>query len=63
MRNVVRDPLDDFNDWDDEQYEWLQSRPVCDLCKDPIQEEFYYDLGGMKICEHCKDEGLVYIDD
>lgn len=40
-----------------EQEEWLRSRPVCEFCGDPIQEEVYYEPEpGMKYCPDCFSE-------
>jgi len=33
----------------------LAKRPVCHYCEDHIQEEFYYEINGEIICEHCLD--------
>ena len=32
------DPVSDFNSHDAEQERWLQSRPLCCVCKEHIQE-------------------------
>lgn len=37
---------------------WLDSRPVCDICGEPIQEEFYYDVDGELYCKKCMDAWL-----
>ena len=36
-----------------EQEEWLKSRPVCDECGEPIQDEGYYKFEGDIYCEEC----------
>lgn len=50
----------------DAEDRWLDSRPKCDICGDPIQDEFYYDIDGDKYCEKCKEnydyERRVWID-
>ena len=33
----------------------LAKRPVCDYCKEHIQDDFYYEINGENICEHCLD--------
>ena len=37
-----------------EQEEWLKSRPVCDLCGEPIQDDVFYEPEpGMVYCYDC----------
>jgi formylmethanofuran dehydrogenase subunit E len=36
-----------------EDERWLSSRPVCDRCGEPIQEDGYYDIDGEKWCRAC----------
>lgn len=49
------DPLDDFTRLDRQQAADLERLPVCDYCKQPIQDEFLYDINGEFICEDCLD--------
>lgn len=49
------DPLSDFDRYDRQQEEWLNSRPVCDCCGEPIQDDFCYEINGDLICEDCLD--------
>ena len=49
---------DNYDVWlrHEEETEWkLSMCPVCDYCEDPIQEDFYYEINGEVICEHCLD--------
>ena len=32
---------------------WLESRPVCDVCGQPIQENRMYEIENETVCEHC----------
>lgn len=57
------DPEDDFYERDFEQYQWLKTRPTCDECLEPIQDEYYYKIGGRKYCEACIMSSRKYIDD
>lgn len=58
------DPIRDFNHHDASQRAWLSTRPICDCCGEPIQDEYYYELPKIgKWCEGCLDEGKKYIDD
>lgn len=47
------DPIADFNRHCDEQEEWLQSRPVCSECDEPIQDEHCYEINDELVCEEC----------
>lgn len=46
-------PLADFNRHDAEQQEWLESRPKCSCCEEPIQDDYLYEIDGEYICEDC----------
>lgn len=50
---------DNYDLWeahDREQEQRLAKRPVCDYCQEPIQDDFYYEINGENICEHCLDQ-------
>ena len=36
-----------------EQEAWLNSRPVCDVCGEPIQDEYFYKPEDEIMCESC----------
>ncbi len=38
-----------------EQEKWLAKRPKCDICKEPIQDEFLYDMDGVIMCKKCME--------
>lgn len=38
---------------DREQYKWEQSRPVCDVCGEHIQDEYLFEIDGNYVCEEC----------
>jgi formylmethanofuran dehydrogenase subunit E len=49
--------IPDYNDLHDE-YERkresaLDKYPKCDICGEPITDEFFYDIDGTFICEEC----------
>lgn len=48
-------PLSDFERHERRQQKWLDSRPVCDNCDEPIQEDHYYLINGDNICPHCME--------
>lgn len=44
----------DLRKHEQEQDRWLASRPVCDLCGEPIQDEVYYEPEpGACYCAEC----------
>lgn len=50
---------DNYDQWEAherEQAQRLAKLPVCDICDDPIQDDFYYEISGENICEHCLDQ-------
>ena len=49
-------PLADANRKDRDDQKWLDSRPKCYACGDPIQEDTCYGYNGHKYHISCKDE-------
>ena len=49
------DPLEDFEKLDREQAKQLDELPKCDICGEPIQDEYYYEIGGDLVCRECLD--------
>lgn len=49
------DPLRDFRRHDREEAEWLERRPVCDICGQAIQEDTCYLINDELICRECLD--------
>ena len=50
------DPLADFYNWDAEQdddTDWLKSRPICDYCLKPIEDDIKFDIDDGQFCEDC----------
>lgn len=52
------DPIADFMRRDAEQQKWLDKRPVCEHCGEPIQEEqaFYYADMWFCTAKECEKE-------
>ena len=50
------DPVRDAMKRDKEHQMWLDSLPVCERCKEPIQDRQYYEIEGAKICSECLTE-------
>ena len=49
-------PVRDFDRWDREQTDRLNSLPKCDICGEPIQDEYMYEIGGDRYCESCMND-------
>lgn len=49
----VPDNYDAFEAYQAEQDAWLERRPVCTECGEPIQDDFLYDINGDIYCEEC----------
>lgn len=47
------DPVMDYINHDKEQTRWLLRRPVCDICKEHIQDDVMYKIDGEIYCEEC----------
>lgn len=44
----------DFQKHEQEQERWLASRPVCDMCQEPIQDDIYFEPEpGTCYCDEC----------
>lgn len=54
--NEIPDNYDLWESHDREQAKRLAELPVCDVCDDPIDDDFYYEINGENICEHCMDQ-------
>lgn len=58
------DPLADFARHDAEQSRWLERRPVCSECGEPIQSERCYEVNDELICEECMERNhRKYVED
>lgn len=52
----ISDVYDLWEAHDQKQAKQLAKLPECDYCNDPIQDDFYYEINGENICEHCLDQ-------
>ena len=58
------DPLRDADMYDMERQKELDKLPKCDICGEPIQDDFLYDLDGTLVCDEClKTEYRKPVDD
>lgn len=54
-------PERDFIEYDAEQDEWLQRRPLCECCNEPIQEDKAIYYNDQWFCEACEEEAWEVI--
>lgn len=50
------DPEDDFDHLDLEEAMYHARLPICEKCKNTIEEEDYYEIDGEILCEDCMKE-------
>ena len=48
---------------DIDEQKWLESRPICSVCGEHIQEDECYKVDGELICEDCMSDMRVYTED
>lgn len=46
-----------------EEAEWLERRPICSECGEPIQDEQFYLFDDKKICPGCMEAHLEWTED
>lgn len=52
-----------FAEYENRTNKWLESRPECGLCQEPIQDEYAYEIPKIgKVCERCIKDCIVYVD-
>ena len=67
MTIVTDDPVRDSSARDAEHERWLETRPICDMCGGPVQDDHYYTDGCIDVCcpdcwgQYCIDNFLVDI--
>lgn len=50
------DPIRDFENHDAWQERELKKRPVCEKCKEPITDDYMYEIDDLKLCSDCFTE-------
>lgn len=56
FRYYSANPIADFNRWDKENTDWLNSRPRCYACGEAITSDFAYRWDDAWYCKACKDD-------
>lgn len=57
------DPGHDAYMRDMEHESWLSGRPICYLCREPIQTEKYVRIQNTNFCMQCIYENTHYVED
>lgn len=55
-------PILDYERWSSDQADREAKLPVCDYCKEPIQEDKYHRIDDLNICCHCLEDYEVWND-
>lgn len=53
---MIPDNYSMFEKHDAEQHKMLQELPVCEYCRNEIQDDFYFEINDEAICEECLKE-------
>ena len=56
MWSISGDPLRDAEAYDRHQQAGLDKLPKCACCGEPIQDDYYYEIGDEILCEECLNE-------
>lgn len=49
---------DNYSQWEAKtrrEEQWLEKRPVCFYCGEPVQEDHYFDINDEVVCQDCLD--------
>ena len=55
----TNNPLADFHSYDAQREEALSRCPICQCCKEHIQEDYCYETDMGDYCEECFEEKIV----
>ena len=58
--------IDNFDLYDMEEARLSRAerkRPHCDICREPIWDEYAYRIDGVLICESCVENSKEYLED
>ena len=58
---ITDDPLRDADRYDKICQDWLDSRPKCSACGEPIQEDYAIRVRGNFYCRECEGEAYPLI--
>lgn len=61
MMHYTDDPAADAAERDYDFEKWLEHRPICDICGEPVTDDHYYSDGCVSVC--CPDCWGQYVFD
>lgn len=53
---ITDNPERDYLQYEREEQKWLEKRPVCNQCGEPIQSYYTYEIDGYLFCEGCMEQ-------
>lgn len=59
----INDNYDLYRRHEREQEDKLKNLPRCEICGEPIQEEFYYLPFERIVCKRCIDDSITYVEE
>lgn len=58
---ITDDPVRDAQAADDDFQRWLKTRPICEWCGEPIQEDCALELEDGYMCAQCMSDRIKII--
>lgn len=55
---MIADNYDLWKQHEEEQQEQLEKLPICEYCGKHIQDDYYYEIDKVCICENCLNENF-----
>lgn len=60
----IKDNYDFYKEHEAEEARQAMHRPICSCCKNPIMEDYAYEINNSLVCADCLDsEYKTFIDD
>ncbi len=59
----IPDNYDMYSNSEESEERYIRRLPVCSCCGESIQDEYYFDVYGKVICEHCIEDCREAVDD
>lgn len=56
-------PDRDFAAYEHELRQRLAHLPVCDICGEVVQEEYYHRLFDRNVCDRCLNDSIKFMED
>lgn len=55
MSTQTYEPSREWDNYCEQEERYLANRHICSRCKEPIAEDFCYDIEGGYVCKECLD--------